>query len=1169
MPRRKTPVDTPDTTPDMTPPAPVEKKKTTRRAKTEPVVAPAEPEAIATRKPRAKKAAPAPERVEAVLPDEPTAQPGPAKSRRRSKPAAEPAPQPVAQAPEPQADADGPDRAPRRSRTKRRKDLRDRDISAAAALSQPPAQVEPKPSSKPRARREVSLDLGDGAPLSEAPASVEAKPDRRGRRRREVDLDLPQVVSEEPRAEAAPTRPASKGRRRREVQLDLAQAEDQSPKPEQSPDKPAAKGRRRREVKLDLDFDVAPAQAEGDESDDGTTDERGRRRRRGRRGRRGKPGPMGLIDGVSEPEPGPEAPARRVRPAKVAEPEQPPIPVRQLVPVPEGAPQVVLRDGVPTLIRGHRVLPPLFFFGTSMDERRAENVLEQVRLAADAGVHLFTHLVDLVVDPGEVNDAVAYAGYLLNKTVQVDPQAQVLFRVVFTAPRGWENRYRKAAYVAESGGLAEPSVCDDEFWGVAQACLEDFARKMRMLDNRDHILGLHLERGEWFFAEGWGYDISAAAHEKFRDWLRTRYRDDIVALRAAWFDGQAQFQTPGVPEYDPDVRAGEEFVRTGRKARKWVDYHLFLSDVTVERIAGLAYAAKKASEGWFLIGASYGYTFEWSHPASGHLSLGKLLRTPEIDFIAGPPSYKNREPGGAAPFPGPIDSFALNGKLYLSEEDFKTPISGVQEPDDFNPVMKTPQALESVHWRGAGAALAHASGACWMDLWGNGWLATPGIWERGARVLESLVQRMGAPVAEPDVAVFIDERSLAYLVDRKAFALLVQNVRESVLRSGMSVGFYLLSDLAHRERFPESKLYVFMNAWDLRPEVRGAIKNRLQRDGKLLFWLYAAGLFEAGRDSLERVREVTGIALKPQPFAMKPGTAIRHRRHPLCEPLPEKTLSQGGTLEPSFFAIPEDGLVLGEYAQSGLPSYVAREFHVDGSPSLNWKSVFLGEPVVTPGLFRALGQSAGAHIWNYHEDVTHVRPPFLTVHCSGAGSRTIALPDRWAAYSLTHGQWAVTDATHLRFNANDGSTHVFLVGIQSEIEAMLSRDPAELMHMAQLPERPENTLALDALNFDVQIMKLDESLEDTWADDVAEDLLLRPSQLEIESDETEAPAADDPSRRKRRRRGGRSRSDRPEEPKEAASSATKPKRRGRSEGPKPDGAGFDDLGMNVLFRKRE
>ncbi|MFX8875804.1 hypothetical protein ABTM97_19755, partial [Acinetobacter baumannii] len=80
--------------------------------------------------------------------------------------------------------------------------------------------------------------------------------------------------------------------------------------------------------------------------------------------------------------------------------------------------------------------------------------------------------------------------------------------------------------------------------------------------------------------------------------------------------------------------------------------------------------------GEFVTGVSYGYTFEWSHPASGHLSLGKLLRCKYLDYVAGPPSYRTREPGGTAAFPGPVDSVALNGKLYLSEEDFKTPIGG-------------------------------------------------------------------------------------------------------------------------------------------------------------------------------------------------------------------------------------------------------------------------------------------------------------------------------------------------------------------------------------------------------------------------------------------------------------------------------------------------------------
>jgi len=743
---------------------------------------------------------------------------------------------------------------------------------------------------------------------------------------------------------------------------------------------------------------------------------------------------------------------------------------------------------------------------------------------------------------------VSFAGYLLKKTLEVCPDAQVLFRIVFTAPRGWQQKYPKAAYVAEEGGMAEPSLCDEAFWGDAEACLRDFIATTRRLPQSEHILGLHLERGEWFFAAGWGYDTSAAAYDKFREWVRLRYRDNVVSLRAAWFDGQVHFATVSVPEYGREPSAGEEFVRTGRKARRWVDYHLFLSDTTVERIGKLAYAAKEASEGYYLVSVSYGYTFEWSHPASGHLSLGKLLRTPEVDMIAGPPSYKNREPGGAAPFPGPIDSFALNGKLYISEEDFKTSISGQQEPDDFNPIMRTPQALESVHWRGVGAALAHMSGVSWMDLWGNGWLSTAGIWERGASAIDDLVRRMGANPADPDVAVFIDERSLAYLVDQHAFTQLVQNVREAVLRSGLNAAFYLLSDLAHRERFPESKLYVFMNAWDIRPEVRSAIKGRLQRDGKVLFWLYAAGLFDGGRDSLERVREVTGIALKPQPFASKTGTTLLNRRHVLGEALPERLLADGGQLEPSYFAIPEDGVVLGEYSQTGLPSFVVREFTHDDA-SLNWKSVFLGEPVVTPALFRALGEMAGAPIWNYQEDVVHVRPPFLTVHCSGAGVRALTLPDKWSAYDLIERAWVSTDATHLRFNATDGQTHVFLVGTQAEIESLLQRDPQELLTMAELPERAENTLRLDSVMFDVPIMKLDEWVEETWSEDLADDLLLKPSMFEPEVEEPVGPDRERGRRRRGRRKGG-----------EEVVTA----RKEGADMPDP----FDALGMNVVFRKR-
>ncbi|MBL8088406.1 MAG: hypothetical protein JNM85_10115 [Chthonomonas sp.] len=838
----------------------------------------------------------------------------------------------------------------------------------------------------------------------------------------------------------------------------------------------------------------------------------------------------------------------RPEPVVSKEPEPPAKPKREPVRIPANAPQVIQQEGHALLVRDGKVIPPIFFFGAASDQRRSDNVFEEIRLAHEHGVSAFIHYVEFIVDPARVEDAVGVAAFLLDKTVSVNPDSQVMFRLVFTAPNDWEKRYPGAAYANAQGELAEPSICHDEFWEVAAECLASFSQQLMRLPNAGNILGLHIERGEWFFANGQGYDTSAASLTKFREWLRMRYSNDTVALRAAWFDGKVTFDNVLLPKYNSGK--AEDFVRTGRKQRRWVDTHLFLSDATVERISSLAYAVKKATDGMFLVGVSYGYTFEWDHAASGHLSLGKLLRTPEVDIIAGPPSYKNRLPGGTCPFPCPIDSFALNGKLYISEEDFKTPISsGQQEPDDFNPTIRTPQALESVQWRGAGAALAHSSGICWMDIWGNGWLNTPGIWQRAELVREALLRARIGQATNPDVAVFIDERSLAYLADAKAFGLLVQNVRESVLRSGLSAGFYLLSDLAHRENFPECKVHIFVNAWDIRPEVRSAIKSRLQRDGKVLFWMYAAGVFDSGRDALERVREVTGIALKPQPYASRSGSTVLNRRHPLCEAIPDRDLAAGSQLEPSYFAIPENAIVLGEYSQTGLPSYVIREFDGAEQTDGRWTSVFLGEPVMTPALVRALGDMAGAPAWNYHDDVVHVRPPFLTVHCTKPGPRAITLPDKWAAYNVGTHEWAALDQTHLRFTAMDGMTYVFAVGPRSELDAMLNRNLDELLIAPAIPDRPENTIDYDHLNFEVPIMKLGEWMEEGWTEELADDLLLKPSQIEVDLpeelsdlDERVSPGT---RRRRRRRRGSQDR--RPGEVSEP----------------------IGELGMSVVFRKRE
>ncbi len=1082
---------------------------------------------------------------------------------------------PVVESTEPQA---APETAPAKTKRIRKteepptapavaaKTSRTRKQAAPAVEPEPVAVVEPAPvaPAKPRASRAKKV-TEPAVPAPAPVAEVAAPKTRRTTKKVEapaaaVDADGDELFvatfrprtatavkpkaakATDPTIEDAPAsaeaKPAPRGRGRGRKAEPLAEAsaveavvvfpefdEDGFPIPSWRPRSSTA-------VTVAATDEAAETRAEGSEDESGGRRRRGRRRGRGRGAQ--EPTQASLAKGddaagnaedweAGDDEEEPQEQVAKPAPVVKKAPEPVVAPSRPVVAIPPHAPQVVIRDGIPTLVRNGKVYPPIVFFGSADDEKRAENVLSEAKMAAEAGIHVFSVIVDFEVDRNSVDDNVALAAFMLNKLSLQDTEAQVIFRVTFKPPRNWSDRYRDARYLMNDGTLAEPSVCDDEFWTVARECLGLFTKKLRLLPQAGNILGVHLDRGEWFLGEGWGYDTSTAARQKFRQWARVRYGNDEVALRANWFDGRVRFDTIEVPVWQANTPDGEQFVRASRKQRRYVDYHLFLSDETVARIADLAHSVKEASEGEFLVGASYGYTFEWSHPASGHLSLGKLLRAPEIDFIAGPPSYRNREPGGTAAFPCPIDSLALNGKLYLSEEDFKTSLSTGVEPDDFNPALKTPQALDSVHWRGVGAALAHGAGVCWMDLWGNGWLNTSSIWDRGAKVREALTLRMGAPAQDPDVIVFIDERALAYLVDGNAFRLLVQNVRESILRAGLSAGFYLLSDLAHREHFPEAKLYLFLNAWDVRPELRTAIKNRLQKDDKVLFWLYSAGLFDGGRDSLERVREVTGIALKPQPFHSRSGSTILNRRHPLCEAFPERQLSAIRQLEPSYFAIPEDAVVLGEYSQTGLPSFVVKQYNGETDAGGVWTSVFLGEPHVNPQLMRALANMAGAHVWSFQDDVVHVRPPFLTVHCSGAGTRTIALPSNWSAYSLLTDQWMATEGFHLKFHGNDGTTLVFLVGNHAEIEHLLERPKDDLLTMAALPPRDTNVRE-DLASFDVPIMKLGEWMgENSDSEDNVDEWFLRPIQ-EVE-EQTEVSDSDDSSRGRgrgrRRRRSGR------------------------------------------------
>jgi hypothetical protein len=279
----------------------------------------------------------------------------------------------------------------------------------------------------------------------------------------------------------------------------------------------------------------------------------------------------------------------------VAEPEPEPEP---LPPVRHPLVRVQFQNGIPSILFGERAFAPMLFFGNPYTTEAGVRVHQQMQLASEAGVHLYSLLITLPVrDTGAIEafDQIRYWTALGRET---DPDAHFLWRIAFAPVGKWQAEYPEAVIRFADGSVGGPSVCADRWWQLAKEQLVALVKLVEQEDEGGATLGYHLDYGEWFLPESAGYDTSEAALHAFREWLRRQYKGDSVVLRACWFNGEVSFSTATIPPFQPSLPHGrvKHFYHPRREGR-WIDYHRFLSDITARRILELARAVKEFSQG--------------------------------------------------------------------------------------------------------------------------------------------------------------------------------------------------------------------------------------------------------------------------------------------------------------------------------------------------------------------------------------------------------------------------------------------------------------------------------------------------------------------------------------------------------------------------------------------
>lgn len=642
--------------------------------------------------------------------------------------------------------------------------------------------------------------------------------------------------------------------------------------------------------------------------------------------------------------------------------------------------------------------------------------------------------------------------------LDADPQACFHLRIHLEMPQWWQEINPDECELLADGRRMFQSYASRQWRREAKEFLKAFVNALKQAGLSERVVAYQCgtgTSGEWVKGHGaMGLtcgDHSQPMQEHFRQWLRQHYHT-LDQLRTAWADPWITFETAKVPSEREQLPLALNTFRDPQKERNVIDYFRCFAELQADLLIDFCSTVKETTGGKALAGAFYGYLTElaWNagffgegldsefstYQRSGHLGLAKVLQSPSIDFLVSPYSYGFRGIGGDGPAMPPSESLRVHGKLYIYEDDTRTYLSTHDHPN----FGKTDTLAENlaILQRNFAYAMVHGQGIWWLA----GGEHSPHIdlaQEAAFRQQLAQFQRLGSfglqlnrtPSAE--IAVFLDDESLYYENARNSLdiPLIFQQRLWGLAHLGAPYDTYLLSDLISQP-LKSYKLYIFLNAFRLDHSQRQAIQHQVQKEQRTALWIYAPGFFSPEENSLENMRDLTGINFGMGSHPWGPLINLTNLSHPITHQLPQD-LSWGtnNPLAPIFHVDDPTVTVLGNvvYSQGRCrPGFVVKEFP-------QWNSIYSAAPALPAPVLRGIARFTGAHIYSDAGDVLYATPDLLAIHTAAGGERTFNLPSRVEVVSeLFSGQIIGRHLDRFKLTLPPSSTALFFTGSETILQ---------------------------------------------------------------------------------------------------------------------------------------
>jgi hypothetical protein len=716
-------------------------------------------------------------------------------------------------------------------------------------------------------------------------------------------------------------------------------------------------------------------------------------------------------------------------------------------------------NGVPTLFLNGRPTFAAMSWVAAPEPDRWE-FADQARWNAEAGIHIYAfdvgkgrEWVGPGTDPAHPYDFSSVAARF-GRVLEADSQALFHLRIYLETGHDdwWETAHPAECEVTSEGKRNGQSFASTVWRREAKEFLAAYIDAIERAGLLDRLLAGQVgagHTGEWVKGETSMYwpcgDYSEPMRRHFRSWLRRKYGGSATALQSAWANGQASFETAEVPTAEAQLSARRYTFRDPRLERNVIDYYECLAELCADCLIDFCAAVKRATAGRKLAGAFYGYLLDlaWNggffkerpdsdystYQRSGHLGLARVLRSPDVDFLASPYSYGFRGIGGDGPSMLPAASARLHGKLVLVEDDTRTHADATDT--NYGQARNLAESVAILRRNFAGAA------ARGQGLWWAAW-KVDAVKEPAFRPLLRSFQRIGTFALSLDrrpsaqIAAVLDDESIYYESDRNTMdlPLIFEQRLRGLARLGAPFDTYLLGDLLEKD-CPPHKLYVFLNPFRLDAGRRAALKKLLRRGHRVALWIYAPGLIQEDL-SVENMRDLTGIGfgLGEQPWG--PFVHLTNLDHPITHGLSQDVFwGTDAKLAPLFYVADRAALELGQvvYSQGNCKT----GFAVRAFPE--WTSVYSAAPNLPASVLRGLARFAGVHIYSEDGDVLYASRELLGVHTAAGGRRLFRLPaEVEVVHDLFDDRRVAEQAADFEVTLAPASTSLFYVGSAQKLE---------------------------------------------------------------------------------------------------------------------------------------